>query len=136
VDRTFVIIKPDGVERGLVGEILVRFERKLLTIVAAEVRHLERSIVERHYAEHVGKSFYEPTIEFMTRGPVLVLILEGPPDTWKVVRNLVGATNPIEAAPGTIRGDFGIVTSQNLVHASDSLESAEREIGIFFPHLD
>jgi nucleoside-diphosphate kinase len=136
VDRTFVIIKPDGVERGLVGEILVRFERKLLTIVAAEVRHLERSIVERHYAEHVGKSFYEPTVEFMTRGPVLVLILEGPPDTWKVVRNLVGATNPIEAAPGTIRGDFGIVTSQNLVHASDSLESAEREIGIFFPHLD
>lgn len=135
MDRTFVIVKPDGVERGLVGEILARFERKLLTIAAAEVRTLERSIVERHYAEHVGKPFYEPTVEFMTRGPVLVLILEGPPDTWKAVRNLVGATNPIEAAPGTIRGDFGIVTSQNLVHASDSLESAEREIGIFFPHL-
>lgn len=128
-------MKPDGVQRGLVGEILARFERKLLRIAAAEVRVLERASVERHYAEHVGKAFYEPTIEFMTSGPVVLLILEGPDETWKIVRNLVGATNPVEAAPGTIRGDLGIVTSQNLVHASDSPESAEREIGIFFPRL-
>ena len=135
MERTFVIVKPDGVQRGLVGEILARFERKLLRIAAAEVRVLERASVERHYAEHVGKAFYEPTIEFMTSGPVVLLILEGPDETWKIVRNLVGATNPVEAAPGTIRGDLGIVTSQNLVHASDSPESAEREIGIFFPRL-
>lgn len=128
-------MKPDGVERGLAGEILGRFERKLLKVAAAELRLLEREDVERHYAEHVGKSFYEPTVEFMTSGPVLLVILEGPEDTWKIVRNLVGATNPAEAAPGTIRGDLARVTSQNLVHASDSAESAQREIAIFFPHL-
>jgi nucleoside-diphosphate kinase len=135
VDRTFVIVKPDGVERGLVGEIVGRFERKSLKIVAAELRLIDRATAERHYAEHVGKSFYEPTIEFMTRGSSMLMILEGPEDTWKAVRQLVGATNPQEAAPGTIRGDLGVVTRENLVHASDSLESAEREIGIFFPHL-
>ncbi|NNN01733.1 MAG: nucleoside-diphosphate kinase [Acidimicrobiaceae bacterium] len=135
MDRTLVIIKPDGVERGLVGEILARFERKLLTIELAEMRHLERAVVERHYSEHVGKPFYEPTVEFMTSGPVMVVVLKGPLDTWKIVRSLVGVTNAADAAAGTIRGDFGIVTSRNLVHASDSAESALREIGIFFPHL-
>lgn len=135
MDRTFVIVKPDGVERGLVGEIVGRLERKLLKIVAAELRLIDRASVERHYAEHVGKPFYEPTITFMTRSPALLMIVEGPADTWSIVRALVGATNPALAAPGTIRGDLGLVTSENLIHASDSLESAEREIGIFFPHL-
>ncbi len=128
-------MKPDGVERGLVGEIVGRLERKLLKIVAAELRLIDRASVERHYAEHVGKPFYEPTITFMTRSPALLMIVEGPADTWSIVRALVGATNPALAAPGTIRGDLGLVTSENLIHASDSLESAEREIGIFFPHL-
>lgn len=135
MDRTFVIVKPDGVERGLVGEIISRFERKLLKITAMELRSIDRSLAERHYAEHVGKPFYEPTIAFMTRSPALLMIVEGGSETWKVVRHLVGVTNPAEAAPGTIRGDLGIVTRENLVHASDSAESAEREIGIFFPHL-
>ena len=128
-------MKPDGVERGLVGEIVGRLERKLLKIVAAELRLIDRASVERHYAEHVGKPFYEPTITFMTRSPALLMIVEGPADTWSIVRALVGATNPVLAAPGTIRGDLGLVTSENLIHASDSLKSAEREIGIFFPHL-
>jgi len=135
VDRTFVIVKPDGVERGLVGEIVGRLERKLLKITTAELRLIDRASVERHYAEHVGKPFYEPTITFMTRSPALLMVVEGPVDTWSIVRTMVGATNPALAAPGTIRGDLGLVTSENLIHASDSLESAEREIGIFFPHL-
>lgn len=135
MDRTFVIVKPDGVERGLVGEIVGRLERKLLKITAAELRLIDRSSVERHYAEHVGKPFYEPTITFMTRSPSLLMIVEGPADTWSIVRTMVGATNPALATPGTIRGDLGLVTSENLIHASDSRESAEREIGIFFPHL-
>ena len=135
MDRTFVIVKPDGVERGLVGEIVGRLERKLLKITTAELRLIDRASVERHYAEHVGKPFYEPTITFMTRSPALLMVVEGPVDTWSIVRTMVGATNPALAAPGTIRGDLGLVTSENLIHASDSLESAEREIGIFFPHL-
>ncbi|HUV57498.1 MAG TPA: nucleoside-diphosphate kinase [Acidimicrobiales bacterium] len=135
MDRTFVIVKPDGVERGLVGEIVGRLERKLLKIVAAELRLIDRASVERHYAEHVGKPFYEPTVTFMTRSPALLMIVEGPANTWSIVRTMVGATDPAMAAPGTIRGDLGLVTSENLIHASDSLESAEREIGIFFPHL-
>ena len=128
-------MKPDGVERGLVGEIVGRLERKLLKIVAAELRLIDRASVERHYAEHVGKPFYEPTVTFMTRSPALLMIVEGPANTWSIVRTMVGATDPAMAAPGTIRGDLGLVTSENLIHASDSLESAEREIGIFFPHL-
>jgi len=128
-------VKPDGVERGLVGEIVGRLERKLLKIVAAELRLIDRASVERHYAEHVGKPFYEPTVTFMTRSPALLMIVEGPANTWSIVRTMVGATDPAMAAPGTIRGDLGLVTSENLIHASDSLESAEREIGIFFPHL-
>lgn len=135
MDRTFVICKPDAVERGLVGEIISRFERKGLRIVAMEQRTLDRDTLARHYEEHQGKPFYEDLVAFMSRGPAVLLVFEGPQDTYKVVRTLMGATNPREAAPGTIRGDFGIELTENLVHGSDSPESAEREIAIFFPNL-
>jgi nucleoside-diphosphate kinase len=135
MDRTFVICKPDAVERGLVGEILTRFERKGLRIVAMEQRTLDRETLARHYEEHVGKPFYDDLVAFMSRGPAVVLVLEGPEDTYKVVRTLMGSTNPRDAAPGTIRGDFGIELTENLVHGSDSPESAAREIGVWFPGL-
>jgi nucleoside-diphosphate kinase len=135
MDRTFVICKPDAVERGLVGEILTRFERKGLRIVAMEQRTLDRETLARHYEEHVGKGFYDDLVAFMSRGPAVVLVLEGPEDTYKVVRTLMGATNPRDAAPGTIRGDLGIELTENLVHGSDSPESAAREIGVWFPAL-
>jgi nucleoside-diphosphate kinase len=135
MDRTFVICKPDAVERGVVGEIIGRFERKGLRIVAAELRTLDRATLGRHYAEHEGKSFYDDLLGFMSRGPVVVMVLEGPADTFKVVRAMMGATNSRDAAPGTIRGDLGIELTENLVHGSDSAESASREIGIFFPNL-
>ena len=135
MDRTFVICKPDAVERGLVGEIVSRFERKGLRIVAFELRALDRATLARHYAEHEGKPFYEDLVRFMSRGPAVVLVLEGPADTFKVVRAMMGATNPRDAAPGTIRGDLGIELTENLVHGSDSPESASREIAIFFPDL-
>lgn len=135
MDRTFVICKPDAVERGLVGEIISRFERKGLRIVAMEQRTLDRDTLARHYEEHQGKPFYEDLVAFMSRGPAVVLVFEGPQDTYKVVRTMMGATNPRDAAPGTIRGDFGIELTENLVHGSDSPESAEREIAIFFPNL-
>jgi nucleoside-diphosphate kinase len=135
VDRTFVICKPDSVERGLVGEIISRFERKGLRIVALEQRTLDKETLARHYEEHVGKGFYEDLVSFMSRGPAVLLVLEGPQDTYKVVRTMMGATNPRDAAPGTIRGDYGIELTENLVHGSDSTESAAREIGIFFSGL-
>lgn len=129
------MVKPDGVERGLTGEILGRLERKGLRLVATELRLLDRDIAERHYAEHVGRPYFEGLVDFITRSPVLVAVVEGPEDTWKVVRTLMGATNPVEAAPGTIRGDLATSMGENLIHGSDSAESALREIGIFFPHL-
>jgi nucleoside-diphosphate kinase len=135
VDRTFVIIKPDAVERGLAGEILARFERKGLRIVALELRVIDRAVASRHYAEHQGKGFYEDLLAFIGRSPAITLVLEGPADTWKVVRTLMGTTNPREAAPGTIRGDLGIELTENLVHGSDGAESAAREIALFFPGL-
>ena len=134
-DRTLVLLKPDAVERGLVGQILSRFEAKNLSVVALDMRTLDADTLARHYEEHVGKGFYADLVEFMSRGPVAALVLEGPQDTWEVVRALIGATNPRTAAPGTIRGDLGILFTENLVHGSDSLSSAEREIGIFFPNL-
>lgn len=134
-DRTLVLLKPDAVERGLVGSILARFEAKGLKIVALELRTLDRETLARHYEEHVGKGFYGELVEFMSRGPVAALVLEGPENTWEVVRLMMGATNPRTAAPGTIRGDLGLLFTENLVHGSDSLASAEREIGIFFPAL-
>ena len=134
-DRTFVILKPDTVERHLVGELLSRFERKGLTIVAMELRTLDADTLARHYAEHVGKGFYADLVAFMSRGPVVTLVLEGPSDTFQVVRDMMGTTNPLKAAPGTVRGDYGTLFTENLVHGSDSAESAAREIGIFFPAL-
>jgi nucleoside-diphosphate kinase len=134
-DRTLVLLKPDTVERGLVGEVLRRLESKGLKIVALDMRTLDPETLDRHYEEHVGKGFYDDLVSFMSRGPVVALVLEGPEDTWEVVRNAMGATNPRKAAPGTIRGDLGILFTENLVHGSDSSESAKREIGIFFPNL-
>jgi len=134
-DRTLVLLKPDAVERGLTGQILSRFEQKNLKIVALELRQLDDATLARHYEEHVGKGFYGELVQFMSRGPVVALVVEGPEDTWEVVRGMMGATNPRKAAPGTIRGDLGILFTENLVHGSDSLASAEREIGIFFPNL-
>lgn len=133
--RTLVIAKPDAVERGLSGEILSRLERKGLRLVAAELRTLETDIAQAHYSEHDGKPFFDELVVFITRSPVLVMVVEGPDDTYKVVRNLMGATNPVDAAPGTIRGDLALEMGENLVHGSDSNESAEREIALFFPGL-
>jgi nucleoside-diphosphate kinase len=135
VGRTLVICKPDAVERGLSGEIIGRFERKGLRLAAAELRPITTAEAGRHYAEHDGKPFYGELIAFITRSPALIMVVEGPEDTFKVVRTLMGATNPVEAAPGTIRGDLALETGENLVHGSDSTESAAREIGIFFPQL-
>jgi nucleoside-diphosphate kinase len=132
-NRTLVICKPDAVERGLVGEILVRLERKGLRIVAAELRRIDDETAARHYEEHQGKPFYPELVSFITRSPSMVLVVEGPPETWRVVRTLMGPTNPADAPPGTIRGDLGTVLTENLVHGSDSAASAAREIAIFFP---
>jgi nucleoside-diphosphate kinase len=134
-DRTLVLLKPDAVERGLVGVIVSRFEAKGLRIAAMDLRTLDKETLARHYEEHLGKAFYDDLVTFMSRGPVLAMVIEGPEDTWEVVRGLMGATNPRQAAPGTIRGDLGIHLTENLVHGSDSAESAEREVNIFFPQL-
>lgn len=135
MDRTFVMCKPDAVERGLVGEILGRFERKGLRIVVAELRHIDREVAIRHYAEHESKGFFEDLLAFITRSPAMLAVIAGPADTWAVVRTLMGATNPATAAPGTIRGDLAIETTENLVHGSDSATSAEAEIALWFPRL-
>jgi len=135
MDRTLVICKPDAVERGLVGEIISRFESKGLNLVAAELRSLDEEILSVHYAEHVEKPFYGDLVAFMSRSPAMIMVVEGPEDTYAAVRSMMGATNPSESAPGTIRGDYGLIVTENLVHGSDSLEAAEREIGIFFPNL-
>jgi nucleoside-diphosphate kinase len=135
MDRTLVICKPDAVERGLVGEIIRRLERKGLKLVAADLRTIDAETAGRHYAEHEGKPFYDDLVSFIGRSPAMVMVVEGPEDTYKVVRTLMGVTNPRDAAPGTIRGDLGIELTENLVHGSDSQESAEREVSIFFPAL-
>jgi nucleoside-diphosphate kinase len=135
MDRTLVICKPDAVERGLVGEIVTRLERKGLRLVAAELREIDGELAGQHYEEHRGKPFFEDLVTFITRSPAMLLVVEGPSDTWKVVRTLMGVTNPKDAGPGTIRGDFGIEVTENLVHGSDGSESAEREVGLFFPEI-
>jgi nucleoside-diphosphate kinase len=136
MSRTLVIAKPDAVERGLAGEIVARFERKGLKLVAAELRSVDEGTAAKHYAEHEGKPFYGELISFITRSPALVFVVEGPgDDTWAMVRLMMGTTNSAEAAPGTIRGDLSPSFTENLVHGSDSAESAEREIGIWFPDL-
>lgn len=133
--RTLVLLKPDAVERGLVGEIVSRFERRGLTLDAMQLRTLDKAILANHYAEHQGKPFYADLVEFMGRGPVVAMVVAGPDDTWEILRSMMGATNPRAAAPGTIRGDLGTIFTENLIHGSDSAESAAREIQIFFPGL-
>ena len=135
MSRTFIIAKPDAVERGLVGEILSRFEAKGLKLVAGELRLLDSETLAKHYEEHVGKGFYDDLVSFMSRSPAFVAVLEGPEDTYAIVRTMMGPTNPAAAPPGTIRGDYGTIMTENLVHGSDANESAEREIGICFPAL-
>jgi nucleoside-diphosphate kinase len=133
-NRTLVLCKPDAVERRLVGEVVRRIERKGLTIVALELRHLDEATAKQHYAEHEGKPFFGDLVSFITRSPLVAMVVEGP-EAWKVVRALMGVTNPRDAAPGTIRGDLAIELTENLVHGSDGPESADREIALFFPSL-
>ena len=135
MERTLVILKPDAVERGLIGEIAGRLEAKGLRLLAAELRQMPLEIAERHYEEHRGKPFFGELLEFITRSPSFVAVVEGPEDTYAMVRLLMGATDPKTAAPGTIRGDLGTEMPDNLVHGSDSPESAVREIALFFPGL-
>ncbi len=130
-----MLAKPDAVERGLTGEVIARLERKGLRLVALELRQLDAATAREHYAEHQGKDFFEDLVAFITRSPLAAMVIEGPQDTWKVVRTVVGATNPRDAAPGTIRGDLATLTTENLVHGSDGPDSAAREIALFFPDL-
>ena len=132
MDRTLILVKPDAFARNLTGEIIARFERKGLRIAALQHMTLDRAIAEQHYAEHQGKPFFEELVTFITSGPLVALVLEGQ-DAVKAARQVIGATNPLEAAPGSIRGDFAIEVGQNMVHGSDSPESAEREANLFFP---
>jgi len=132
VERTLVLVKPDGVRRGVVGEIVSRFERKGLKILAAKMLRVTPELAQRHYAEHQGKAFYPALIQHITSGPTFALALEGR-SAISVVRLLTGATNPQLAAPGTIRGDFGLGLTPNLVHASDSPDASARELALFFP---
>jgi nucleoside-diphosphate kinase len=132
-ERTLVLIKPDGVERQLIGEIIVRIERKGLTITALELRNVSQELAGQHYAEHEGKPFFDSLLEFITSGPVVAAIVEGP-RAIAAFRQLAGGTDPVEqATPGTIRGDFGLDMQFNLVHGSDSADSAKREIALWFP---
>lgn len=133
-ERTLVLIKPDAVRRGLVGEVISRFERKGLIIEAIERRIMDADMADRHYAEHLTKAFYPPLKEFMTSGPLIAMIISGD-QAVEVVRTLVGATDGRAAAPGTIRGDFSLSNRENLIHASDSTKTAEREIALWFPNL-
>ncbi len=130
-----MICKPDAVERGLVGEIVGRMEARGLRLVAGEVRRIDVETAERHYDEHRREDFFAGLVAYISRSPVFVAVVEGPPGTWRMVRTMVGPTNPADAAPGTIRGDLALTTRENLVHASDGPGSASREIGLFFPSL-
>jgi nucleoside-diphosphate kinase len=134
MDRTLILVKPDAFERGLTGEVIARFERKGLKIVAMRHMTVDRPLAEEHYAEHLGKSFYEDLVGFITSGPLVAMVLEGY-EAVTAARQVIGATNPLEAAPGSIRGDFGLEVQTNLVHGADSPESAKRETALFFPEL-
>ena len=131
MERTLILVKPDAFARGLTGEIIARFERKGLTIAALEHRTLDEATAKQHYAEHDGKPFFGELVEFITSGPIVAMVLDGE-QAIKAARQVIGATNPLEAAPGSIRGDFAIQVGQNMVHGSDSDESAEREANLFF----
>jgi nucleoside-diphosphate kinase len=134
-ERTLVLIKPDGVSRGLVGEVITRIERKGLTLAALELRTVDRSLAEQHYAEHAGKPFFESLLEFITSGPLVAAIVEGE-RAIDAFRQLAGATDPVKAATGSIRGDHALEVQFNIVHGSDSTQSAKREIGLWFPDLN
>ena len=133
-ERTLVLVKPDGVRRGLAGEIISRLEKKGLTLVAMDLRNLAKETAEAHYAEHAERPFFGELVEFITGGPLVALAVQGP-NAVLGVRTMMGATNPVEATPGSLRGDYGLEIGQNLVHSSDSVESGSREIAIFFPGL-
>jgi nucleoside-diphosphate kinase len=134
MDRTLILVKPDAFARGLTGDILARFERKGLRIVALALLTMDRGLAERHYAEHEGKPFFGELVDFITSGPLVATVLEGH-EAVIAARQVIGATNPLEAAPGSIRGDFALEVGQNMVHGSDSPESAQREAALFFPDL-
>lgn len=131
MERTYLMVKPDGVQRGLVGEVIARFEKKGFKIAGLKMLQISRELAEKHYGEHLGKPFFEPLVGFITSGPVVAMVIEGL-DAVSAAREMMGATNPLKAAPGTIRGSFGIDIGRNVIHGSDSLESAKREISIFF----
>lgn len=133
-ERTLVLVKPDGVRRGRVGEVIGRIEAKGLTLVAAELRTLDRATAEEHYGEHIGKPFFAELVDFITSAPLVALVVEGE-RAVEAFRSLAGPTDPVKAAPGTIRGDFALAVGQNIVHGSDAPESAAREIALFFPGL-
>jgi nucleoside-diphosphate kinase len=134
VERTLILVKPDAFARSLTGEIIARFERKGLRLAALRRLTMERGLAERHYAEHEGKPFYGELVDFITSGPVVAMVLEGE-SAVEAARQVIGATNPLEASPGSVRGDFAISVGQNMIHGSDSTESAAREVGLFFPEL-
>jgi nucleoside-diphosphate kinase len=134
MERTLILVKPDAFARNLTGEIIARFERKGLRLLALNQMTIDPDVAERHYAEHLGKSFYDELVEFITSGPLVAMVLAGE-QAVAAARQVIGATNPLEAAPGSIRGDYAIEVGQNMVHGSDSPESAEREVSLFFPEL-
>jgi nucleoside-diphosphate kinase len=134
VSRTLLLVKPDAFERGLTGEVIARFERKGLRLLALKQVHIDDELAGRHYEEHAEKPFYGELVDFITGGPLVAMVMEGP-RAVEAARQVIGATDPVEAAPGSIRGDFAVEVTTNLVHGSDSEESAEREIGIWFPEL-
>jgi nucleoside-diphosphate kinase len=134
VDRTLILVKPDAFARGLTGEIIARFERKGLTIVALKHMTVSEDLAKQHYAEHAERPFFGELVEFITSGPIVAMVLEGT-DAIKAARQVIGATNPLEAATGSIRGDFAIEVGQNMVHGSDAVESGQREAALFFPEL-
>ena len=134
MERTLILVKPDAFKRNLSGEIIARFERKGLRLVAMNLMTMTRELAERHYAEHEGKSFYEELVTFITSGPLVAMVLEGE-QAVVAARQVIGATNPLEATTGSIRGDYSLEVGQNMVHGSDSPESAAREVALFFPDL-
>jgi nucleoside-diphosphate kinase len=133
-ERTLILVKPDGVRRGLVGEVIGRLERKGLTLAALELRTLPEETAKQHYAEHTDKPFFGELVEFITGGPLVALVVEGP-RAVEAARALIGATDPVQATAGSIRGDFAVEIGENLVHGSDSPESAAREVALFFPNI-
>jgi nucleoside-diphosphate kinase len=134
MERTLILVKPDAFARNLTGEIIARFERKGLVLVALSLKTISRELASQHYAEHEGKPFYEELVSFITSGPLVAMVLEGE-QAVVAARQLIGATNPLEANTGSIRGDYAVAVGQNMVHGSDSAESAAREVGLFFPDL-